>query len=114
MLNSKNTCAQSNIEPCVVTILGTSKSQFPIRKTFSYSKIDLNSSYTLNMSELHLQNLLNNDQDDNQTTVTVTVIHEDPRLSFFRCFGTISLFSCFPQAFSSHCSELDSVPDYIN
>ena len=89
MLNSKNTCAQYNIEPCVVTVLGISTSQFPIRKTFSYSQIDLNSSYTLNMSELHLQNLLNNDQDDNQTKVTVTVIHDDPRLSFFCCFGTI-------------------------
>ena len=89
MLNSTNTCAQYNIAPCVVSIFGISTSQFPIRKTFSYSQIDLNSSYTLNMSELHLQILLNNDQDDNQTTVTVTVIHDDTCLSFFRCFGTI-------------------------
>ena len=51
-----------------------------IRKTFSYFQIDLNSSCTLNVSELHLQNLFNNGQDDNQTTGTVMVINDDPRL----------------------------------
>lgn len=60
-----------------------------ISKTFSYFQIDLSGSCTLNEYELHLQNILNNDKDDNQTTVTVTVIN-DPRLPFFvfYCFGT--------------------------
>ena len=54
--------------------------------TVSYFEIDFNSSCTLKLSEIHLQNLLNIVQNGNRATVTVTVINDDLRLSFCFCF----------------------------